>query len=135
MSNYKVCSCGFFYADHYKVNEENLTKKKIARLDGEEHLVDVFGDIRDICYCKHIGKEWINKSKAELNSKTYTNKCAKCLSKIRLVNPTNHLGQIIFVQVCKSIEKHGKMIECKAWNCQHRHCEEQRKKTHRLVAN
>ena len=130
MSNYKVCSCGFLFVEHYKVEESSvyLTKKKIARLGGEEHLVDMFGNIRDICYCKHLGKAWINKSKFEINDKAYTNKCKKCISKVRLVNCRNTDGSIAFVQRCKCIEKHGKMIECKSWNCRHMHCEEKRGK-------
>ena len=133
MSNYKVCSCGFLFVEHYKVNEENLRKKKIKRLGGEEHLVDMFGGIKDICYCKHLGKEWINKSKFELNHKAYTNKFKKCISKVRLVN-VHTIDGIVGVQRCKCIEKHGKMIECKAWNCRHMHCEEKRKKNHIIVS-
>lgn len=132
MSNYKVCSCGFLYVNHYKVNEENLRLVKVKRLGGEKHLVDVFGDIRDICYCKHLGKAWINKSKFEINDKAWTNKCKTCIGKIRLVD-VHSIDHLVGVQVCRCIEKYGKMIECKAWNCQHRHCTEKRKKNHRVV--
>ena len=130
MSNYKVCSCGFLFVEHYKVNEENLRLVKVKRLGGEKHLVDRFGDIRDICYCKHLGKKYV---KGELNGKAWTNKCAKCISKIRLVE-VHTINSLVGVQVCKCIEKHGKMIECKAWNCRHRHCEAKRKKNHIIVS-
>jgi len=127
MSNYKVCSCGFLFVEHYKVNEENLRLVKVKRLGGEEHLVDVFGGIKDICYCKHTGKKWFQDG-------AYTNKCKKCISKVRLVNCIDTFGSLVHVQRCKCIEKHGKMIECKAWNCQHRHCTEKRKKNHIIVS-
>jgi len=83
MSNYKVCSCGFLFVDHYKVNEENLRKKKIKDLGGEEHLVDMFGGIKDICYCKHIGKKWFQDG-------AYTNKCKKMYKQSKISQCSHH---------------------------------------------